>query len=151
MNRSRRTTPTRPTRGRVGFTLLEMLVVLIIMGLMVAFVAPRVVGYVSGGRVTTTKAQIGSLAAAIERFHLDVGRHPTEEEGLQALVQRPQSIEESVWKGPYLEKDFVPLDGWDREFLYLFDDNGRFVVRSLGADGRPGGEGENADLDNRTS
>lgn len=134
-----------------GFSLLEMLVVLVIMGLLVALVLPRVAGNIGKGKVQTTRAQIELLASAVNQFMLDVGRYPTQEEGLEALLRRPEGVDETLWDGPYLEKDFIPKDGWGRDFLYLLDEKGRFVIRSLGADGRPGGEGENADLDNRSA
>jgi len=150
MRRSR-TEAGRLGAAQRGFSLLEMLVVLVIMGLLVALVLPRVAGNIGKGKVQTTRAQIELLASAVNQFMLDVGRYPTQEEGLEALLHRPEGVDETLWDGPYLEKDFVPKDGWGREFLYLLDDGGRFVIRSLGADGKPGGEGENADLDNRSA
>lgn len=136
-------------RGR-GFSLLELLIVVAIIALLAALVAPRLVGALTDSRVKTTRAQIGLLVSGVEQFYIDVGRYPTQEEGLGALLERPMGVEEDVWHGPYLDKDFVPDDGWGRAFIYTFDERGRYVIRSLGADGRPGGTGENADLDNRT-
>ena len=137
---------------RKGFSLLEMLVVVIIMGLLVALVAPRIIGEVGKATVKTTKAQVELLSGAVNRFYLDVKRYPTQEEGLRVLLERPAEASAAErWNGPYLEKDEVPKDGWGRDFIYeIRSEDGAFLIRSLGADGRPGGEGENADLDNRT-
>jgi general secretion pathway protein G len=129
---------------------MEILIVLIIIGLLAAIVLPRLAQNIGKGRVQTTKAQIASLTTTVETFYVDVGRYPTEQEGLGLLLTKPVDPDAAAkWKGPYLEKDSLPKDGWGRDYIYTFDEHGRFVVRSLGADGKPGGEGENADLDNR--
>lgn len=156
----RSTNPSAPTsapapapRRRRAFSLLEMLVVVIIMGLLVALVAPRILGNVGQARVKTTRAQIELLSGAVSQFYLDVGRYPTAEEGLEVLLQAPSGDAAAKWSGPYLEKDDIPRDGWGNDFEYLppgEQDNNRFIIRSYGADGRPGGENENADLDNRS-
>lgn len=134
-----------------GFSLLEMLVVLVIMGLLVALVLPRVTGNIGKGRLQTTRAQIEMLSSAVTQFYMDTNRYPTVEEGLGALLRRPENVAESKWKGPYLEKDFIPKDGWGHDFEYAMDEHGRFVIRSLGSDGRRGGEGDAADIDNRSA
>jgi general secretion pathway protein G len=133
-------------RGR-AFTLLEMLIVLAILGLLAALVVPRLGGKVQEAQVQTTITQINSLAGSVEQFAIDIGRYPTAEEGLQALVERPASIPGDRWDGPYLQKNFVPDDQWGRPFVYELQE-GRYIIRSLGADGQPGGEGFDADLDN---
>jgi len=139
------------TRARPGaFSLVELMIVITIIGLLVALVAPRLAGALGSGRVQSTRAQIELLSGAVTQFNLDVGRYPTTEEGLDALLNRPQGVEEDRWNGPYLEKDFVPDDAWGRPFQYENPDGSRFVIRSLGADGQTGGEGDNADLDNRS-
>ncbi|MCB9838788.1 MAG: type II secretion system major pseudopilin GspG [Phycisphaeraceae bacterium] len=138
---------------RAGFTLFEMIIVIAILGLLVALVAPRLTGNLEKSKVTTTKTQIANLSASIEQFYLEVGRYPTSDEGLAALIARPQSVPEEKWNGPYTEKDVLPRDGWDRPFEYdppSDSNNNRYVIRSLGADGLPGGEKTNADLTNRT-
>ncbi len=137
-------------RSRRGFSLLEMLVVLIIMGLLVALVGPRVLDNVGKSKVKTTTAQIELLSGALAQFYLDVGRYPTAEEGLDVLLTAPSGDDASKWDGPYLQKNSVPMDGWGNAFEYRTDvEPWPFVLRSLGADGKPGGEGENADLSNR--
>ncbi len=144
----------RITRAsRAGFTLFEMIIVVAILGLLVALVAPRLTGNLEKSKITTTKTQIANLSTSIEQFYLEVGRYPSSEEGLTALIERPQSVPEEKWNGPYTEKDVLPRDGWDRPFEYDPPDdenNNRYVIRSLGADGRAGGEKTDADLTNRT-
>lgn len=141
------------TTRRTGFTLFEMIIVVAILGLLVALVAPRLTGNLEKSKITTTKTQIANLSTSIEQFYLEVGRYPSREEGLAALIERPQSVEEEKWNGPYTEKDILPRDGWDHPFEYDPPDeenNNRYVIRSLGADGRTGGEKNNTDLTNRT-
>lgn len=134
--------------GRRGFTLAEMLFVVIILGLIAALLIPRLGHSLGTGRVKTTQAQIENLAAAVEQFRADVGRYPEEQEGLKALIERPIGLEK--WNGPYLSRRTLPKDGWNNEFVYRRDATFGFVIKSLGADGKEGGEGEAADLDNRS-
>lgn len=148
--RAKKSRQTAAGRRGPGFTLLEMLVVLIIIGLLVALVAPRVVENVGESKVGATEAQILLLENAVQQFRLDMGRPPTEEEGLEVLLTEPTGDNAEQWDGPYLQRDSLPKDGWGNAFEYTFDEHDRFVIRSLGADGRPGGENENADLDNRS-
>lgn len=141
------------TVRRTGFTLFEMIIVVAILGLLVALVAPRLTGNLEKSKITTTKTQIANLSTSIEQFYLEVGRYPSREEGLDALIERPQSVAEDKWNGPYTEKDVLPHDGWDRPFEYDPPDDenkNRYVIRSLGADGQTGGEKTNTDLTNRT-
>lgn len=138
---------------RAGFTLFEMIIVVAILGLLVALVAPRLTGNLEKSKITATKTQIANLSTSVEQFYLEVGRYPSQEEGLQALIERPPSVPEEKWAGPYTEKDILPRDGWDRPFEYEppSDENQhRYIIRSLGADGRAGGEKSDADLTNRT-
>lgn len=141
------------TMRRAGFTLFEMIIVVAILGLLVALVAPRLTGNLEKSKVTITKTQIANLSTSIEQFYLEVGRYPSRDEGLDALIQRPQSVPDEKWNGPYTEKDILPRDGWDRPFEYdppSDENNHRYVIRSLGADGRVGGEKTDTDLTNRT-
>lgn len=133
-----------------AFTLIEVLFVVIILGLIAALVVGRLGDKLTEGKVKTTTVQLHALANAIEEFRADVGRIPTEQEGLKALVERPQGVEEAKWaKGGYLGKRTVPLDGWNNAYVYKTDVDFEYIVKSLGADGKEGGEGVNADLDNR--
>lgn len=129
-----------------GFTLIELMIVLFILGLLAALVAPRLMGRVGKAKQKAAQAQIQMLSTALDLFHLDVGRYPSDEEGLKALVQRPENL--PGWAGPYLEKG-VPKDPWGRNYLYKFPgEHGTYDLSTHGADGAPGGEGENSDIAN---
>ena len=129
-----------------GFTLIELMIVLFILGLLAALVAPRLMGRVGKAKQKSAQAQMQLLGTALDLFHLDVGRYPTEEEGLQTLFQKPDNV--PAWAGPYLNKD-VPKDPWGRDYIYKCPgEHGPYDLYSLGADGQPGGEGENADITN---
>ena len=129
-----------------GFTLLELLVVVVIIGLLAGIVAPRYFGQVGKSEVNVARAQIDALEKALDQYRLDVGRYPSTELGLKALVERPAS--EPKWSGPYLRKD-VPPDPWGKPYVYkLPGEKGEFDLLSYGKDGQPGGTGENADLTN---
>jgi general secretion pathway protein G len=134
-----------PRRGR-GFTLIELLVVLAILALLAGLVGPRVLSQLGGAKSKTATVQIADLEKALELFKLDVGRFPTSEEGLNALVAQPPSASVG-WAGPYL-KGSVPADPWGRAYQYRLNADGSVEIVSLGADGTAGGEGENADLRN---
>lgn len=130
-----------------GFTLLEMLVVLVIIGLIVSLVGPRLFTRVDYSRVQTAETQVRMLRNALETFRLDVGRFPTNEEGLRVLYSPP--ADERVrarWRGPYLDEP-PPLDPWDQPYRYeVPGEELPFALYSLGADGQPGGEDINADI-----
>lgn len=133
-------------RSARGFTLIELLVVLAILTLLAGLVGPRVLNQLGGAKSKTTAVQIADLDKSLELFKLDVGRYPSSEEGLEALVKRPGNV--NGWTGPYL-KGGVPTDPWGRAYRYANPgSNGGFEILSLGADGAPGGDGENADIRN---
>jgi general secretion pathway protein G len=124
-----------------GFTLLELLVVMVIIGLLAGLVAPRYFEQVGKSNTKIARAQIVSLGQALDQYRLDVGSYPSTEEGLQALMTKPQS--EARWSGPYLQKA-VPVDPWDRPYQYRSPgEHGDYDLYSLGKDGRGGGVGEN--------
>ncbi|WP_313080257.1 type II secretion system major pseudopilin GspG [Pulveribacter sp.] len=127
-----------------GFTLIELLVVLAILTLLAGLVGPRVLNQLGGAKSKTAAVQIADLDKSLELFKLDVGRYPTTEEGLEALVKRPGSV--NGWAGPYL-KGGVPTDPWGNAYRYA-NSAGKLDIVSLGADGAPGGDGENADIHN---
>jgi general secretion pathway protein G len=135
----------KPHRS-AGFTLIELMIVLFILGLLAALVAPRLMGRVGKAKQKTAQTQIQMLATTLDLYHLDVGRYPTEEEGLKSLYAKPENL--PAWSGPYLDKA-VPKDPWGRDYIYKCPgEHGPYDLSSLGADGQPGGEGENADLTN---
>jgi general secretion pathway protein G len=127
-----------------GFTLLELLVVLVIIGMLAAIVGPRYFSQLGKSQVTVARAQIDVFTKSIDNFRLDVGRYPTAEEGLNALVVKPADADN--WTGPYLKKG-VPLDPWGHPYVYQVPGTkGDYAVISYGRDGRPGGTGEDADI-----
>ena len=130
--------------GVTGFTLLELLVVIVIIGLLAGYVAPRYFAQVGKSEVQVARAQIDSLEKALDQYRLDLRHYPSAEQGLDALVAKPQN--EASWSGPYLKKA-VPLDPWGRAYVYRVPGaKGDFDLYSLGKDGRPGGAGEDADI-----
>ena len=129
-----------------GFTLLELLVVMVIIGLLAAYVGPKYFSQIGKSEVKTTKAQIVGFEKALQQYRLDVGRYPTTEEGLQALMIKPANV--SKWGGPYLEKK-LPNDPWERPYIYVSPgEHGDVDISSMGRDGRPGGDGLDADITN---
>ena len=133
--------------GRVkGFTLLELLVVMVIIGLLAGYVGPKYFAQIGKSEVKAARAQIDALGKASDQFRLDVGRYPTTEEGLAVLISRPSNIPK--WDGPYLTKS-VPVDPWGNQYIYKSPgEHGDYDLVSLGKDGRSGGDGENADINN---
>jgi len=133
-------------RGRSdGYTLTEMLVVIGIICLIAAVLTPGLMGQLGRARVKTAELQLQTTASAVELFKSDVGRYPTAQEGLNALVTEPAGLD--GWTGPYLKGPKALLDPWNRPLVYVPDPSGQsFIVESLGADGKPGGTGVNRDL-----
>ena len=137
-------------RGRSGlqggFTLMELLVVLAILGLLMSLVGPQVLNQLGGEKTKTALIQIKDLEQALEMYKLDVGRFPSTDQGLNALVKNPGGA--GGWNGPYLKAD-VPLDPWKREYVYKYPgDRGDLDIFTLGQNGTPGGEGEDSDVGN---
>jgi len=131
-----------------GFTLIELLVVLVILTLVAGLVAPRLIPFIGGAKQDAARLQIRRLANALDLYRLDTGRYPTSKEGLAVLVTRPE--EGSGWNGPYIQGVQVPPDPWGRPYRYRYPGtHGQdYDLFSLGADGREGGEGEDADITN---
>jgi general secretion pathway protein G len=131
-------------RRKAGFTLLELLVVVAIIGLLAAYVGPRYFSQISKSERGVAKAQVEALVKALDAFRLDVGRYPSPEEGLNALVDRPGG--QTNWAGPYLQKA-VPADPWGHAYEYRSPGTRAEVeVLSYGKDGKSGGEGDAADI-----
>ena len=132
-------------RGARGFTLLELLVVIVIIGLLAAYVGPKYFAQLGKSEVTVAKAQIAAFEKSLDTYRLDVGRYPTTEEGLAALLVAPPAAG-TRWNGPYLKKA-VPLDPWGHAYQYRAPGSkGEYDIVSMGKDGQPGGSGENADI-----
>ena len=127
-----------------GFTLLELLVVMVIIGLLSAYVGPRVFGQIGKSETKVAKAQVEALLKGLDQYRIDVGHYPTTEQGLPALMASPAAAPR--WAGPYLAKA-LPKDPWGRDYLYRSPgEHGDCDVFSYGRDGNPGGEGEDADV-----
>jgi general secretion pathway protein G len=136
----------RPARGLDGFTLLELLVVIAIIGLLAAYVGPRYFSQLSKSEAAVAKAQIESFSKALDQYRLDVGRFPTTEQGLAALVTAPGG--QKKWNGPYLNKD-IPLDPWGNAYVYRAPGTrSDYDIVSYGKDGAAAGTGEAADITN---
>ena len=132
-------------RNTQGFTLLELLVVIVIIGLLAAYVGPKYVAQLGKSEVKVAKAQIEAFEKSLDTYRLDVGRYPTTEEGLGALLAAPPAAG-TRWNGPYLKKN-VPLDPWGHAYQYRAPGSkGEYEIVSTGKDGQPGGTGENADI-----
>ena len=130
-----------------GFTLLEMLVVLAIMGLLAAIIAPQVLKYLGSSRTQTAKVQIQNIDAALQLYRLDVGRFPTQEEGLAAVMAAPSTA--AGWNGPYLQKSTALTDPWGQPYQYRNPGkHGEVDIYSLGSDKAEGGSGEASDVGN---
>lgn len=130
-----------------GFTLIELLVVLAILGMLAALVGPQVLNQLGGAKSKSAGIQIRDFEQALELYKLDVGRFPRTNEGLEALVRQPGGAR--GWNGPYLKKSELPQDPWGNDYVYRSPgQKGQFDILSYGADGRPGGAGEDADVSN---
>ncbi len=131
---------------RFSFTLVEILIVIGIIALLAGIAVPSYTQYMKNARIAKAQAQIAVFVQAINSFHMDMKRLPDASVGLQELIENTGNS--TKWKGPYLEVFEIPKDPWDNEYIYTVE-NGRFLITSLGADGQPGGEDENADITSR--
>ena len=134
-----------------GFTLIELMVVIIILGILAMWVAPKIMSRPEEAKQVKARLDIQNLETALKLYKLDNGPYPSTEQGLQALVEKPETgtIPRKWKKGGYLEKGRVPKDPWGNDFVYLSPGlKGDFDIISYGADGVPGGEDENKDINN---
>jgi general secretion pathway protein G len=123
--------------GEHGYTLVEILVVLTIISLLMALVGPRVLNYLSDSKIKAARIQIEGFSSALDLYFLDTSRYPNTNEGLSALVKKPDSA--SSWNGPYLKGNMVPSDPWGRAYVYVSPgEQGPYDIKSLGPDGREG-------------
>ena len=117
---------------------------MVIIGLLAGYVGPKLFGQIGKSETKAAKAQIDALSKALDQYRIDVGRYPSTEQGLAALVQKP--ADEAKWQGPYLAKN-VPPDPWGKPYLYRAPgQHGDYDLLSYGRDGQPGGDGDNADV-----
>ncbi|NIS75313.1 MAG: type II secretion system major pseudopilin GspG [Deltaproteobacteria bacterium] len=133
--------------ARAGFTLIEIMVVIIILGLLAGLVIPRLVGRTEEAKRTQVKLQIRNVEQALKLFKLDNGFYPSTEQGIQALVTKPEigRIPPNYRSDGYLDR--VPKDPWGSEYTYISPgEHGDYDIIAYGADGVPGGEGEDADI-----
>lgn len=139
--------------NKKGFTLIELLVVIVILSILATFVGIRIMSKPEEARRTQAQIQIQALENALKMYKLDTGEYPSTEQGLSALVEKPTTgtVPRNWREGGYLEKSKVPKDPWKNDYVYLYpgvqNPNG-FDLFSYGADGQPGGEGDDADVGN---
>ena len=134
-----------------GFTLIEIMIVIVILGILAWQVVPRIMGKPEEARRLKARMDISSLETALKMYKLDNGVYPSTEQGLQALVEAPAigQLPKKWREGGYMEKGRVPKDPWDNDYVYLSPGlHGDFDLMSYGSDGQPGGDGNNADINN---
>lgn len=135
--------------SKKGFTVIEVLAVVVIISLLAAFVVPKIFKGMGQAKTDIARSKMAIVEGGLGKFYLDISRYPTSSEGLDALLRPPAGSEEK-WNGPYVKKSDL-LDPWDQRYLYQAEGQinlGSFDLVSYGADGVPGGEGENADIVN---
>jgi len=141
----------RTISGNLGFTLIELMVVIVILGILAAMIVPRIMGRPEEAKQLKARMQIESLETSLKLYKLDNGTYPTTEQGIQALVEPPETgIQPKNWrKGGYIEKGKIPKDPWGSAYVYLCPGiNGDFDIISYGADNVPEGEDKNKDINN---
>ncbi len=136
-------------RSRAGFTLLEIIVVVFILSLLVAIVAPKIMGRTDDAKIADAKVQIKNFETALKLYKIDNGAYPTTEQGLESLIEKPTAgqVPGKYREGGYLEQKKIPLDPWGNTYIYVSPGvHGDFDILSYGGDGKEGGEGKDADI-----
>ena len=132
-------------RNARGMTLIEILVVLVLIGVVLGIVGGNFIGKGEKAKADAAKIEIGQIGQTLDLYKLEIGRYPSTQEGLQALIQAPPGT--TNWNGPYWKKQSVPKDPWGNEYKYASPGQaGAYDIVSLGADGKEGGEGVNKDI-----
>lgn len=134
---------------RRGFTFLEIMFVVVIIGVLLAVAAPKLTGRTVTARIKATEASMRSVGVALKTYEMHVGSFPSTSQGLQALMDRPNDVDESMWEGPYLDGDEVPKDAWNRPFNYNSPGT-RHREYDLWSNGPDGREGTDDDITNWT-
>ena len=135
----------RRVGAEAGFTLIELLVVLVILGLLAAFAAPQVLKYLGRAKTDAAKAQVQNIAGILDLYRLDVGSYPSQQDGLEALLDEPADAPR--WNGPYVKRRDALIDPWGQLYVYRFPgDHGPYDLYTLGADRGEGGDGEDQDV-----
>jgi general secretion pathway protein G len=128
-----------------GMTLIEILVVLVLIGIVLGIVGGNFIGKGEKAKADAARIEIGQISQALDLYKLELGRYPTSQEGLQALITAPAGV--NNWNGPYWKSNSVPKDPWKNEYHYIAPGTkGPYEIVSLGADGKEGGEGADKDI-----
>jgi general secretion pathway protein G len=134
-----------------GFTLIEIMVVIIILGMLAGLVLPRILGQEEKAKLGVAKTQIRALESALDEYKLDNGFYPSTDQGLDALIKQPESgrIPQKWREGGYLKPARIPKDPWGKDYVYISpgSEDREYEITSYGADGEPGGDGKNADIE----
>lgn len=128
-----------------GFSIIEIMVAIAIIAIMAGTIGPKLFGNIEKANKTRAKSDIQTIGGALDIYRLDNHDYPTTDQGIEALLSPPSDLDGGTWNGPYLKK--APKDPWNRDYQYLSPgENGDYDLYSLGKDGRPGGEGDGADI-----
>jgi general secretion pathway protein G len=138
----------KPLRRQTGFTLIELLIVMVILVLLASLVGPRLFGQLGAAKGKAARAQIEMMGAALDTYRLDMSAYPNTEQGLSVLFVKPvDAAAAAQWRGPYLKKP-VENDPWGNRYVYASPGvHGEYDLSSLGADGKEGGSGDDADIE----
>jgi general secretion pathway protein G len=150
-NMKEKDTETVKRAAGAGFTLLEIIVVVFILSLLVAIVAPKIMGRTDDAKIADAKVQIRNFETALKLYKMDSGEYPDTQQGLDALIEKPTSgdVPNKYREGGYLEQKKIPSDPWGNQYVYVSPGvHGDFDIMSYGADGREGGQGKDADIVN---
>lgn len=137
----------RSNSDQGGFTLIEIMVVMVILGLLVAVVAPNIMGRSDQAKVTIAQTQISNIANALDLYRLDNSKYPSTQQGLEALVRKPSGYPEPRNWNPSGYLKSVPEDPWGNDYQFVSPGSrGAYDLYSFGSDGQEGGSGDAADI-----